>query len=249
MNKPWDIKADDTREANVVNTFIIFCEDEVSEPLYFRHFQTADVKVNCIAKQKSMMDNVINAIDHCETSGLMEYQDGAFKIQEGLQVWCVFDRDKEETPDKIRRGNIAFDESIQTAKRRGIKVAWSNDAFELWVLLHFQEVELTAVERTVYYDELTAYFRNLPNKDDYLYLQKALNHASFNYKQDLKTEKNFRFTVRPEMLKHTKAAIARAKALEANYTSKNIQNHKKAPCTLVHHLVEEIVKQGGKVIL
>ncbi|MEK3935762.1 RloB family protein [Sporosarcina sp. FSL W7-1349] len=45
-------------------------------------------------------------------------------------VWVVFDRD--DFTD--------FDEAIQRASDEGLSVAWSNRSFELWFLLHFQNV-------------------------------------------------------------------------------------------------------------
>ena len=51
-NKPWEIKVDDTRELNNLYTFIIFCEDEVSEYIYFKWFETSLIKINIINKQK-----------------------------------------------------------------------------------------------------------------------------------------------------------------------------------------------------
>ena len=74
---------------------------------------------------------------------MIEYIDGkACLTEEKTRIWCVYDRDKEETPAKLSKGNISFDESIKTANSNGIKVAWSNDAFELWILLHFEEIDV-----------------------------------------------------------------------------------------------------------
>lgn len=43
-----------------------------------------------------------------------------------LQCWCVFDKDNFNE----------FDEAIDIAKKNGINVAFSNQAFELWFILH-----------------------------------------------------------------------------------------------------------------
>lgn len=48
------------------------------------------------------------------------------------QYWVVFDKD--ETPSQD------FDRAIELAQGNNIKVAWSNQAFELWIILHFQEL-------------------------------------------------------------------------------------------------------------
>lgn len=250
MTNPWEIKQTDERTADSLTTFIIFCEDEVSEPIYFKFFETSKIKVNPIKRQKSMMDNVINAICHCKDNNLFEEVDGKeCACKPGNQVWCVFDRDLEETEEKQKKGNVTFDESIKTALSHGIKLAWSNDSFELWVLLHFENVDAENAKnknRQTYYDRLTEIFKNIknPNED----LLKVLNYKGYSYKESLKRENNFRNIVRPEIVKNTKKAIERAKELETKFSSPNLAEHEKSPYTLVHHLVEELIKYGGKEI-
>jgi len=250
MNEPWDIKSEDTRQADSLPNFIIFCEDEVSEPIYFKYFETSLIKVNPIKNQKSKTDNVLKAICHCKDHELMECKDGSFYLQsENTQIWCVFDRDFEDTAPKILLGNTSFDESIKTALSNGFKVAWSNDAFELWVLLHFEDIDLSNERyqnRETYYDRLTEIFKSLPNPNEDLI--KAIKHLTFNYKQDLKKENNFRNIVRNEIVGKTKDAIKRAKDIEAHHSTLKKPNHEKSPCTLIHHLVEELIRLGGKEI-
>ncbi len=48
MTNPWDIKTNDERESDTIVNFVIFCEDSVSEPVYFNYFETDKIKVNCI---------------------------------------------------------------------------------------------------------------------------------------------------------------------------------------------------------
>lgn len=53
------------------------------------------------------------------------------------ETWVVFDRDID-----IRKPNDkeTLNEALALAERENINVAYSNDAFELWFLLHFQAV-------------------------------------------------------------------------------------------------------------
>jgi hypothetical protein len=246
MSNPWDIKSDDSRSSDSLPVFIIFCEDEVSEPVYFKHFETDKFKINPIPNQKSMMTNVVNAISHCKDYGLIELIDGTPTIkEEKVEVWCVYDRDKEVAEKRIKEGDILFDEAIETARRNGINVAWSNDAFELWILLHFEDIDPTIIDtkfRIYYYDRLTDIFNNLnnPNED----LVKALAYSGFNYKQSLKSQTNFRNIVRPELLTNTSKAIKRAVSLEKNFSL--VEKSEAAPCTMVHHLVQKLIEVGGK---
>jgi len=248
MYNPWELKPDDVRIEDSLPTFVIFCEDEVSEYLYFKFFETNKIKVNIIGNQKSMMDNVINAITYCKENNLIVPGDGQDKLNDDvLQVWCVYDRDFEDDVSKNTKGNIEFDESINTAYSKGFNIAWSIDAFELWVLLHFEDIENIEEysKRAIYYDKLTTIFKTLPNPN--VDLQKALVHASFGYKKDLKQKNNFRDIVRPLMIINTNLAIERAKALESKHVNK-MYHHEKTPCTLVYKLVEELLTVGQKEI-
>jgi len=65
------------------------------------------------------------------------------------EVWCVFDRDS----FPIEHYNRAF----QIAPQNGIKVAWSNEAFELWYLLHFNYHD-SGISRNDYTIKLRPYF-------------------------------------------------------------------------------------------
>jgi hypothetical protein len=135
------------------------------------------------------------------------------------------------------------------AKSKGFNVAWSNDAFELWILLHFEDIDLNnnqCNDRKMYYDRLTEIFKNIANPNDDLV--KILKHETFNYKQDLKREKKFKSIVRNEIIGKTMVAVGKAKELEKIHNSSSKPNHEKAPFTTVHHLVEELIRLGGKEI-
>lgn len=55
------------------------------------------------------------------------------------QVWVVIDKDLFND----------FDEAIKKAEDEGLFVAWSNQSFELWYLLHFQDVTSTMDNITI----------------------------------------------------------------------------------------------------
>jgi hypothetical protein len=249
MIEPWNLRTEHTRIEDSLINFIIYCEDEVSERVYFKFFETSRIKVNVIPGQKSKETNVFNAITCCNQDGLMIQKEGLLYLEaKDTQVWCVYDRDIDPNNRNLALENTKFNESIATAHRAGINVAWSNDAFELWVLLHFRDInELDPIyeKRTAYYDHLTTIFEDWePKNDD---LQRALGYANFSYKTSLKSETNFRSIVRPEMIKNTLVAISRAERIENYHSTRNVLNHQKFPCTLVHHLVKELIHHGGKL--
>lgn len=249
MSNPWDLKVGDTRTSDNLYTFIIFCEDEISEYHYFKWFETNLIKVNVIRKQKSMLTNVKKAITYCTKNEILKYDNNKYTLDtEGIEIWCVYDRDIENSSNQIAENDNEFNLSINLAEQSEIKVAWSNDAFELWILLHLMEIDPLIEEtksRTYYYDKLTDYFKNLENPN--IDLTKVLAHASFSYKKDLKSKSNFLSIVRSEILPFTNTAIVRSKKLHETHANK-INYFEKKPCTLVHNLVINLIDKGKKEI-
>src|SRR6185437_16675388 len=98
MKEPWNLKEDDSRDADSLVNFIIFCEDEQIEPEYFNTFATTKIKVSPIRNCGKQHKQVDYATDYCRENDLIELVEGKerLKVDEGTQVWCVFDRDKEE---------------------------------------------------------------------------------------------------------------------------------------------------------
>ena len=115
--------------------FLIVCEGKKTEPNYFKAFTERWSEVKEV--------NVKGC--GCSTCQLINE---AKKIQENLEherqvsfdrVWLVFDKD--EFKD--------FNKAIAKAKKEKMNCAWSNEAFELWYVLHFQYLD-TGVDRKQY---------------------------------------------------------------------------------------------------
>jgi hypothetical protein len=64
---------------------------------------------------------------------------------ENDEIWVVFDEDTV--------WGWKFDNSIKKAEAKNIKVAYSNECFELWILLHYEYVS-SAIWRKQYYEKL-----------------------------------------------------------------------------------------------
>ena len=62
------------------------------------------------------------------------------------QVWCVFDRDSFPADN--------FNSALALAAANDISVAYSNEAFELWYLLHFHYYQ-TGITRASYIEKLS----------------------------------------------------------------------------------------------
>ena len=67
------------------------------------------------------------------------------------QVWCVFDMDSFKAH---------FSNAISSAKAKEFKVAYSNEAFELWYLLHFSFHDAD-LSRQQYGEKLTKFLESV----------------------------------------------------------------------------------------
>lgn len=172
--------------------FLIVCEGGKTEPLYFERFRVPGLIVKVEGLGMNTLSLVQKAIDLSEQG---DYD----------QTWCVFDKD--DFPDRN------FNQAIALAEKNQIAVAYSNQAFELWYVLHFD------------------YMHNAITRADYMrILDERLGH---------KYEKNSP-TIYDEIRGHQATAIRNARNLLAEYDPS--RPAKDDPSTTVHLLVEELVK-------
>ncbi|MDF5732679.1 MAG: RloB family protein, partial [Rhizonema sp. PD38] len=97
--------------------FLIVCEGEKTEPNYFKSFR---VPGKVVIDIRGLGNNTIGLVEEV----VIIKNDAEYD-----QVWCVFDRDSFPRKD--------FNAALALATRENIQVAYSNEAFELWYLLHF----------------------------------------------------------------------------------------------------------------
>lgn len=64
------------------------------------------------------------------------------------QVWVLIDKDQ----------FTDFDQAIKKAEDEGLSVAWSNQSFELWYLLHFQQVS-SGMDNRMIIDRLSTHLQ------------------------------------------------------------------------------------------
>jgi hypothetical protein len=136
------------------------------------------------------------------------------------RVWAVFDKDSFLS--------VQFNGAIQKAKANGIYCAWSNEAFELWYLLHFQ-------------------YRNTPmSRENYKKaIEKAINNASSS-KEKFKYKKNSleMYSILEEFGNQDQAYKWAKKLMKQNH-SKDFS--KQNPNTMVFKLVEELNGKSKKL--
>jgi hypothetical protein len=179
---------------------LIVCEGKKTEPNYFRKFKAKIVVIDIDIHGKGF--NTISLVKEA-----ISQKEKAEKIGKPYnQIWCVFDKDSFTDND--------FNSVIILAENKKIRVAYSNQSFELWYLLHFSYMH-SALDRDVYCKKLGEYFGK-------------------------KYEKN-RLETYDEIIDKQPMAIKNAKKLMDSY-SLSLPCSKKDPCTLVYLLVEELNK-------
>ncbi len=175
--------------------FLIVCEGSKTEPNYFAAFR--------------LPKNVVD-IEGCgaNTGTVVKEAERLASEKEYDEVWCVFDRDS-FLPNRVNS-------AIAKAEQKGFKVAFSNESFELWYVLHFCYLDA----------ELNRH----------QYCQKLSELLGENY------EKNSRHMYE-RLIKLQPAAIKNAKLLERKIL--NGSWAKRLPYTGVHLLVQRLNKYAN----
>lgn len=192
-----------------IKSFLIVCEGETEE-YYFKSFPVVTATVKPITAK---MSNVA-IVEYAETlSKLPEYK--------GYEVWCVFDFDIERNIENQKQD---YDFAIDYALKQDFKVAYSNDAFELWYVLHYKDITSGELHRDIYFDFLGDRWDINYRKNG-----KTVKFAKTVYKK-LEDDEN---TSQEEAIKRAKRLFESQK--EKLYSEQN-------PCTTVFELVEELNK-------
>jgi hypothetical protein len=122
-----------------VPDIIIACEDKDSSPTYFRQ-----IVQTLIDERKITQDSFVIATHqhtHCEgvLDDLMTHKTDGKTFRDFEHKWIVIDRDQAL---QVGQGHSAEDfvNAVAKAKKNKVEVAYANDSFELWYLMHFETV-------------------------------------------------------------------------------------------------------------
>jgi len=190
--------------------FLIVCEGEKTEPNYFRLFPKMVGNL--------VFDLTFDGGGISTTKVLEKAIDFRNKSSQKFdRIWIVFDKDS--FPDSH------FNKAILDAKKEEVQSAWSNEAFEIWYLLHFVN-RITAMSR----DEYKKALEREVNKQIKVKTGKA---GSFKYK---KNDTGMYKTLQ-EFGNETNAIIW-ANNLNDTYTGQQYARYN--PCTTVYKLVQEL---------
>jgi hypothetical protein len=189
--------------------FLIICEGEKTEPNYFKALEeelprnTVELEIDGVGR------NTIGLVNYT-----IKYRNNSCRKFD--RVWAVFDKD--DFPDSN------FDSAIAKAASNKINCAWTNEAFELWFLLHFQYMS-SSLKRDDYKGYLEREIRSKSGNADYKYLKN--NPDTYSVLQKFGNQRQ---------------AIQWARQLKLTFTDQRYATHN--PCTLVHELIEELLNPG-----
>ncbi len=144
--------------------FLIVCEDGNTEPYYFRTFEKyipeETIFLRAVGTGRSSKGVVEQAIVERE-----KLSEEANKNVD--EVWVVFDKDDAE---KVPANRLRFTDAFKIAQEEKMKVAYSNEVFELWLLLHFCDISsVNPIPRADIYSNLETVIKSFETHKSFVY--------------------------------------------------------------------------------
>jgi hypothetical protein len=184
---------------NKRDKILIVCEGKKTEPNYFAKFP---VKKEIVEVD---IDDAAYITDTCVERAIALKEEAERNKTPYNQVWCVFDRDSHPLQ--------GFNRAFQLADNNKIRIAYSNEAFELWYVLHY-DYHVTGSTRDWYKEKLNSL------------LDEEYRKNSQDMYDKLKSKQE--------------RAIKHAEKLLNRYPQ--FSPHQNNPSTTVHKLVQELNK-------
>ena len=213
---PWFLKLAKSKPEGVETltkgkSFLIVCEGSNTEPEYFKAFPVGNAEVESYGLGSSK-----TALVKAVLAKIKGDEDAKRK-----EIWVVFDMDiKNDQSGQLRED---YNRAIELARSKKLKVAYSNDAFELWFLLHYQYFD-SQITRHEYFEKLSELWGCT--------YEKFCKQEGFCRKIYLRLEEDKRA--------NQSSAIANASKLLRGQVELIFSNQN--PCTTVFELVEELNK-------
>lgn len=198
----------------LVSYFLVVCEGKATEPNYFKSFPK---QIGKLIYQLEFGGGGINTLGVVEKA--IQLRDASLVKYD--RVWAVFDKDSFPAD--------RFNSAILKARGNNINCAWSNEAFELWYLLHFQN-RVTPMSRDEYKSEL----------------EKAINQMKGSKEKKFEYLKNSNemYSILEEY-GDQEQAIKWAKVIASTNLGENFASFN--PQTMVFQLVEELNGQSEEL--
>jgi len=118
------------------NVILIICCGD-TEVEYFNEFKLDLGEIKLLPIKK-----------HCSPKKMVDIAIKENEKKAYRQIWCVFDKDN----------YLDFDEAISLANNNSIEVAYSNQAFELWFIMHFERI-IGPLNRKKYKEYINKYVK------------------------------------------------------------------------------------------
>ena len=132
------------RKKKIKDTILILTNGKQTEKNYFNNL-TSNFKSMFTIKVKFYGKQCDELVEYASKLNKDEYN----------QIWCVFDID-----DTFKEGHLIG--ALKLAKQHNIKIAYSNEAFEVWLLYHIIENVKVNLTRKTYIREIN----NILKKDE-----------------------------------------------------------------------------------
>lgn len=155
---------------------------------------------------------------------IVEWKKANIYEDDNDQVWCIFDVDDFYKKEKDRNDLL---KAIKNAMNNNIKIAYTNECFELWILLHF-EVPTGAVLRG----------NDMEKKIQQVFKKNGAGEFKKNQK------------IFQTLLPFQAQAIKNAQKLLSNYENidwNKVLSEKGNPSTSIHFLIKEINRLIGNI--
>jgi hypothetical protein len=219
------LREEKSRRINYINKrvfYLIVCEGEKTEPNYFESLKKSLPKGVLELTSIDIDGTGKNTLSIIEESIKLRkcYEDKYLRKID--RVWAVFDRDS----FPVENFNNAINKGENSKPK--INCAWTNEAFELWYLLHFSFYN-TGVGREQYKHMIEIEINKSAGKKGFKYLKNSKEMFSL-----LEKYGNQEF------------AIENAQKLELLYSDRSYSNHN--PCTKVHRLILELQDLKNKYV-
>ena len=185
---------------DIKQSFLIICEGVNTEPDYFNAFRLTSASVKALGKG-------LNTIKLVQEAIIIKNEEKR-KGHSFDQYWVVFDKDDFPNND--------FNEAIRLAESNGFQVAYSNQAFEYWFLLHFNM------------------YHGYIHRNDYEQMLSQQMKVKYSKKD------NFTTKIYGMLLPYQSEAISRAKKILREFS--NTPPSQAVSSTTVFKLVEELNK-------
>lgn len=208
----------DKRGKPIVSKIYVWSHTEKAEIEYFQSLKNdlrnrllePKKKKDCLSPQELIKDVVL-------------WKNRELNSKDKDQVWCVFDVD-----DFFKDDRNGLTRAIKNADKNGIKIAYINECFEHWILMHFEIP-----------DQNVSRGKEVENKIQKLF--KENNLGSY--------QKNDNVFTKLEPFQQTALANAKKLLKVDKYESidwSKVLSEGGRPSTSIHFLIEEIYRLSKK---